>query len=204
MSLPDIGGVARTINSPLFPGSLADFYARRGEFRYSPGQGSHYLEDEKDPRRAGAIVIDPDHINKLVRYYGSSVEAIRALLIHEMGHFMYRFQDRATQPGTAQEVDASVSWCLKREAQASMFAYRVVKELKARGSSGVVVSPNGAGDLFSALAEAERAGRNRLELAYSAYASNPQYALYCRSKFIKAAPSQKMPQVRITGKRPAG
>lgn len=83
-----------------------------------------------------------------------------------------------------------------------MFAFRVVKELRARKSSSHVIAPKGTGDIFSALEEAERTGKNALKLAQDSY-TNAAYLLYCQEKFLKASkPAPEIPTVVIVGKRP--
>lgn len=100
MSLPDLYDIARRIDSPLFQGAREQFAAKQGLLEYASGGRSHYYEDP-NTTLAGTIYINTDDIPKLARYYGDAEGVVRALLIHEMGHFMYRFRDRATQPRNA-------------------------------------------------------------------------------------------------------
>lgn len=196
--------MARKIKSRLFQGTREQFQSGGGKYWYSPGTGSHYLENKNNLEASGTIFIDPDHARRMIRYYGDLEGSVRAILIHEMGHFIYRVLDRTTQPRKATEIESTVSWCLKREAHASMFAYRVVKEMKARDSSSYVIAPTPTADLFSVLVEAERTGKNARNLAINTYSSNPEYAAYCRDKLLpRAKPGEEIPTVIIKGKRPS-
>lgn len=203
MSLRDIEQTARRIESPLFQGAREQLYARGGKIEYSPGGGTQYAPN-RIPHRAGDILVDPLRVERYTRFFGTTLQVLRTALIHEMGHFMGELQDKATKPKAEAPPTAHVDWCYMIEARATLFAFKVAKELKAKGLPAYVMAPTPTMDVFSALAEAEHTGKNLLMLAKSYYAADTTYTLYCRREIIwtgdpLAAPMQT---IRIVRKRP--
>jgi hypothetical protein len=168
---------------------------------YAVGGGSRYVPD-LDPNKIGKIWIDQLKVEDYVRFYGTALHVVRTMLIHEMGHFMGELQGRATRPKDNAPPTAHVDWCYMHEARATLFAYMVAKELKAKGLPAYVIAPTPTMDVFAALAEAERTGRNLLMLAKSYYAADTTYNLYCRGHITWTGHSvQQIHTVRIVGKR---
>jgi hypothetical protein len=205
MSLPDILGTARRIESPLFQGARELFTAKDGKMKYGrPGVTTHYIPTG-NPAKAGIIVIDPMDVEGQARFFGSPLGALRTLLIHEMAHSLGELQAKATRPIPSAPPTSHIEWCYMHEARATVFAYRVAKELKSKGLPAYVTAPTSTMDVFDAMAEAERRGANLLMLAKSYYAASTYYTMLCRSQVPGTAqpPAQGMPVVRVVGKRPS-
>ena len=203
MSLPDLQATARGIESRLFQGAREMYVARYGKMEYTAGGGSRYAPD-RDPTKIGKILIDRLKVDDYVRFFGTALQVVRTALIHEMGHFMGELQGRATKPTDDAPPTAHVEWCYMHEARATLFAYMVAKELKTKGLPAYVIAPAPTMDVFTALAEAERTGKNLLMLAKSYYAADTTYTLYCRREIAWTGDSMTAPMqtIRIVGKRP--
>lgn len=203
MNRPDIAEVARRVPSKLFQGARELFVAQHGTFSYARG-GTRYVADENNPNNAGEILIDPDELESKLPFYQAPAVVVETLLSHELGHYMYAKQTRATAPRSGASVDAAADWRHMRQAQASLFAYRVAKELKAKGHPAYVTAPTGTMDIYDAMAQAERGGRNVLMLAKTVFAADPTYTLFCRGHITRSGQAvQVLPPVRIVGKRPS-
>lgn len=203
MSLPDLFETMRRIESPLFQGARELFVAKHGKLKYAVGGRTSYkptgLLDE-----AGVIIINRLELEGYARVFGSTLEALRTCLSHEMGHFMDELQSMATRPAPTAPLTAHIDWCYMQEARATLFAYKVAKELTTKGLPAHVLAPTSTLNVFDAMAEAERTGQNLIMLAKSYYAADSHYTATCRSQVPMTA--QGMPAmavVRIVGKRPA-
>ena len=203
MSLPVLNEVARSIQSPLFQGARSLFVAQHGLFKYvTPGTGAFYKRDETG-LTAGVIEVGTAYLNAMIRNIGNM--AAPAILVHEMGHFMYAKQNFATQRLLNRSVAAVADWCLMREAQAALFGYRVAKELKAKGLPMAVLAPPPDYDIFDRMAAAERTGANLLTLAKAVYAADNTVVRYCRGETDWTGfRAEDIPTIRIIGKRRSG
>lgn len=181
MTMQNLRKIAEDIDSPTNRHFVREFLARRGEFRYNvAGAGTRFIPETRSKRPV--IGVDPSHVAVMVRMWGGSeLQAVRGILIHELGHFAYLMQNRVTEPTAGTALAARLDWCFKREAQAASYAYRVAKELRAKGHAAHVAGPSTVPDLFDTLAAAEGAGRNPLEAAKAKYSADPGYISYCRN-----------------------
>jgi hypothetical protein len=191
--------IARDLGSPTFQQARKLYVAKRGAFQYKAGAFSRYVENV-DARFAGTIFVEPTHVAKMAKVLGSEGLAVQGILIHEMGHYVYVEQNNATHPQPGNSVAAALQWCLMREAQASLFAYRVAKELKAKGKPGFVIAPTHGVDIYDLMADGEKHGRNLFTIARDVYASDTEYTLFCRTHMTKIV--QAIPRIQIRGKRP--
>lgn len=180
MGLQDLGKVAQDIESATNRHFVREFRARRGEFQYNgPGAGTRFIVETHGKRPI--IMVDPTHVTAMTRVWNcSELQALRNILIHELGHFAYLMQSRATAPKPGTALAARLDWCFMREAQAAAYAYRVAKELKAKGLAAQVAGPSLAPDLFDVLSTAEASGKNLFEAAKAMYSRDPRYIAYCR------------------------
>ena len=118
---------------------------------------------------------------------------------------MGEMQAKATRPVPTGPATAHIDWCYMHEARAALFAYKVAKELRAKGLTAYVIAPTSTMDACGALTEAERTGKNLLMLAKSYYAASSFYTATCRGQIPRTARGvPDIPVVRIVGKRPTG
>ena len=181
MSFQDLGKIAADIESVTNRHFVREFRARRGEFRYNePSAGTRFIPETRG--KPPLIVVDPNHVTVMTGLWTcSELHAVRNILIHELGHFAYLMQSRAIAPKPGAPLAARLDWCFMREAQAAAYAYRVAKELKAKGFPAQVAGPSSAPDLFGVLSAAEASGKNLFEAARAMYSQDPGYIDFCRN-----------------------
>jgi hypothetical protein len=132
MNYLDLASVAKGIQSTSSTKALDSFFANGGVIGYNvSGQGTRYVSNDV-PGKAGTILIDPLAQNLVAGKVGGEVQAARDLITHELGHFVYELQDKATFTAAQGSVEARVDYCFMREAEASMFAFAVASELKTK------------------------------------------------------------------------
>jgi hypothetical protein len=136
--------------------------------------------------RAGIILIDPLAQTSIAAKVGGDVQAARDLITHELGHFVYELQDKASFTAAQSSVEARVEYCYMREAEASMFAFAVTSELKAQGIQSQVLGTSATPDLYNLISTSLLSGKNDVwSLTKGAFANDPQYAKYCKDNFGK-------------------
>lgn len=202
MSMPDLWNTARNIEGPLFQGARELFLAKQGKMEYAEGRTRY--TPTGDPAVAGKIIVNRIELNGYTQFFGGVLQSLRVCLTHEMGHFMGELQAKASRPSADGPATAHIDWCYMHEARATLFAYRVAKELQAKGLPAHVLAPTHTMDVFAVMAEAERTGKNLLMLAKSFYTTSSTYTATCRSQVpTTARGTPNVAEVRIVGKRPS-
>lgn len=187
MAYVDLAVVAKGIQgSSTMANTLNSFFAKGGVIGYNqPGEGTRYVSNDV-AGKAGTILIDPTHPSKMLSWTGSELEATRDLIIHELGHFQYELQDKAMFSQAQTSVDARIDYCFTREAEASVFAFQVARELKSVNIRAEVPGTAANADLYSLMATVFNSStQNLLNAVKSQYANDKAYAEYCQKNFGK-------------------
>jgi hypothetical protein len=203
MDVTDVYKIFKEIPSTTFQQARGLFLERQGKMRYvHTGRGSFYRRGDT-LLAGGTIYIDPSHIADLSEQYGDRHATLCGVIIHEMGHFMYQLQDFGRWPGNHAPINVRADHCLMAEARATVWAYQVIKELRAKGTKAIVVAPGDPAKTFEALAKAESSKQNLFNVAKAIYAADTTYVLYCRGEISWTGHAiRQLPPVRIVGRRP--
>jgi hypothetical protein len=177
----------RSISSTSLNSYVDAYISQSGGFVYDSRSHSYY---ETKPlvnniAAPGMVHINPnDILGSAAKLETSPLHALKAVLVHEMGHAYNATQD---QTGYTADPVKMYEWCINREAGAAAFSFKVTTELIAQGGYLPVVGPPTAIDLYNTLAAAVW-GIDPKSLAYTqaliktaaaVYAADPQYKIYC-------------------------
>lgn len=200
----DLPTLLRGIKSPTMQSQVNAYFAQGGSVTYDGKDHSHYVPKPlfNNISAPGEIHINASDITSTAARLGAPATAVaKAMLAHEMGHAVYSTADLSNYQGT---VEGRISWCIKREAEAAAFSFKVgMEQLGTDVGSFIVLGPPTKPDLFPYLAAAV-SGVNiqsnqyidkLVDAAKSYYGADPSYYSRCE-KWAKDGglpPSYQLP-----------
>lgn len=200
----DLPTLLRSIKSPTMQSQVNAYFAQGGSVTYDGKDHSHYIPKPlfNNISAPGEIHINAIDITSTAARLGAPATAVaKAMLAHEMGHAVYATADLSNYQGT---VEGRISWCIKREAEAAAFSFKVGMEQKGTDvGSFIVLGPPTKPDLFPYLAAAvsgiaiqsNQYIDKLVDAAKSYYGADPSYYSRCE-KWAKDGglpPSYQLP-----------